>query len=86
MLALLCQAQIDTQKSPLNVLQAVLTQWTSHFRAYEWLLDLRTIVYADEGKAPAARKIVAGEASARTKAFKMCELVKDNVFWLALAQ
>ncbi|KAF9521351.1 hypothetical protein CPB83DRAFT_778882, partial [Crepidotus variabilis] len=68
----------------------VLTRWTSHFWAYERLLlvqsHLRTIMYADEAMAPAAKKIVAGEASAKVKAAKMSGLIKDNTFWIALAR
>lgn len=89
-LALLRQSQLEAKTRALTVLRAVLTRWTSHFRAYERLIEiqnsLRAIVYQDEARSEDAKKIITGDAKAKSKAIDMCNLIKTPAFWIALAR
>lgn len=84
-LALLCKHQIKSNKSPLSVIQAILTQWTSHLRTYKHLLNLRPhlvgIVYEDEACTKQNKLIVTGDAKAKQKSREMCALIKRQSFW-----
>ena len=72
------------------ILRAILTRWTAHLRAYECLLDVRSnllsIVHQDDARTPEKKLIVTGEAKAKAKSQKMCDLIKDNLFWFSLAR
>ena len=75
----------------LSVLRAVLTRWTAHYMAYHCLLELHTalvgVIAADEMQAdPAKKTFITGDAKAHAKAKEMVRIVKDPVFWCALAQ
>lgn len=89
-LALLRENQIKTTGTTLAILRAILTRWTAHLRAYERLLtaqrNLVAIVYEDEARPPNDKLIVTGDAKSKTTARAMCEVIKNPVFWHALAR
>jgi len=89
-LGLLNQNQRETQGRVLTILRAMLTRWTSHLRAYERLNIVRpnlvSIAWADEGRSPADKLIVTGDAKAKAKSQSMIDLIKDNLFWFSLTR
>lgn len=88
-MGLLRQAQIDSGiTTPVTVLRAVLTRWTSHLRAYQRLLVLRpslqAMVALEEARPADKRLILVGDGKARAE--KMFELIKDSLFWQSLSR
>jgi hypothetical protein len=89
-LAMLRKVREEAGLPALSVLRAVLTRWTAHYMAYHCLLELYTalvgVIAADEMQAdPAKKTFITGDAKARAKAKEMVRIVKDPVFWHALA-
>ncbi|KAH8107176.1 hypothetical protein BXZ70DRAFT_885183, partial [Cristinia sonorae] len=87
-LALLRQIQNSIGTTPLTILRAVLTRWTSHLRAYQRLLAVRSslvaMVSTEEARPATGRLILVGDGKARAES--MFEIIKDNVFWQSLAR
>lgn len=71
----------------LAVLRVVLTRWTSHFRAYERLLLLRTVLEAilslDRCRTEQADRLVLTwhDRSSKQKAEDMEKLIQNGAFW-----
>ena len=72
------------------ILRAILTRWTAHLRAYERLLVVRSnlllIIHQDDARSPEKKLIVTGDTKAKAKSRKMCDLIKNNLFWFSLAR
>jgi hypothetical protein len=89
-LALLRQNQIEAKAQVITVLRAVITRWTCHFCSYERLIKiqvhLRAISYQDDARSNSEKKIIQGDAKAKAKASKMCDLIKSSVFWVSLVR
>lgn len=87
-LALLREIQLDSGKSPLSVIRAVLTRWTAHYLAYCRLLDLRlslqTLVLKDSMRPSNDRQLVTGDRKAKAKAKAMLKIINDTNFWSAI--
>ncbi|KAI0049656.1 hypothetical protein FA95DRAFT_1488644, partial [Auriscalpium vulgare] len=72
-----------------TVIRAVLTRWTSHYLAYDRLLELqpalRALVSTDELRGSSNSQVITGDASAKRRATRMVGIIKDSAFWDALA-
>ncbi|TFK16929.1 hypothetical protein FA15DRAFT_571127, partial [Coprinopsis marcescibilis] len=91
LLGLIRTAYADSHKGRTkSVLRAVLTQWTSHFLAFDRLLELegtlQLVILKDSMEKPDDRKIVIGTTEAKEKATKMIQLVKNTSFWIGLSR
>ncbi|KAJ3713958.1 ribonuclease H-like domain-containing protein [Lentinula raphanica] len=77
LIALIHETQKSSGQCIITPLRAVLTQWTSHYIAFDCLLDLRpTLVFI----------LVTGDAASKQKARGMLSLIEDTNFWLAIAR
>ncbi|EGN91959.1 hypothetical protein SERLA73DRAFT_17537, partial [Serpula lacrymans var. lacrymans S7.3] len=68
----------------------VITRWTAHYLAFQYLLDLRLTlqhVFASNAQQiPAQQLIKTGDWKAIQKAETMNELVNDSLFWHTAAR
>ncbi|KAJ3755689.1 hypothetical protein EV360DRAFT_49312, partial [Lentinula raphanica] len=66
----------------------VLTRWTSHYIAFDCLLDLcPTLVFiVSRDKITAPSQLVTGDAASKQKARGMLSLIEETNFWLAIAR
>ena len=82
------QQGADPKNTPLSVVRAVITRWTSHFLAYRRLLRLRpyimTMILQDECQEKS--HIITGTSSAKAKATEIISYLKDDQFWNAIKQ
>src|ERR1700728_3024066 len=89
-LALLRKAQLDTRGTALAVIRAVLTRWTAQYKAYKRLHKLQGVLQmlvSAENARPDSKKLIAtGERKAKDHANKMMEVIRDSVFWRAIAR
>ncbi|EKM49946.1 uncharacterized protein PHACADRAFT_51974, partial [Phanerochaete carnosa HHB-10118-sp] len=78
--------------SPLTVIRAVLTRWTSHYLAYRRLLDLKNwitqVISQDRGRVEARQEsqLVTGDREAKEKANETLAIIDKAVFWHRLAR
>ena len=75
---------------PSNVIRAVITRWTAHYLAYDWLIVLHpalTMVAGNDTscvEAGLGSKIITGNTAAKAKAERMVNLIKNEAFWQSL--
>ncbi|TFK24427.1 hypothetical protein FA15DRAFT_592446 [Coprinopsis marcescibilis] len=91
LLGLICSAYAQHNNGKTkSILRAVLTRWTSHYLAFNRLLELQQtldLVVLQDAMKPADQKlIVIGDAAAKNWAKKMIEIIKDSSFWLGLVR
>ncbi|EKM48772.1 uncharacterized protein PHACADRAFT_202419 [Phanerochaete carnosa HHB-10118-sp] len=78
--------------SPLTVIRAVLTRWTSHYLAYWRLLDLKNwitqVIPQDRGRVEARQEsqLVTGDREAKEKAKETLAIIDKAIFWHRLAR
>lgn len=73
--------------TPLSIIRAVLTRWTSHYLAYRRLLQLRTSVETmleEDASSVNESQIITGTSAAQDKAREMVACLKDDMFWMAV--
>ncbi|KAF8162557.1 hypothetical protein B0H34DRAFT_651679, partial [Crassisporium funariophilum] len=67
---------------------AILTRWTAHLRAYKRLLLVRpnlvSIVHQDNARTPENKLIITGDTKTKARSRKMCDVIKNNLFWVSL--
>jgi len=89
-LCLIHELQLQTSGTMKAVFHAVLTCWTAHYMTFNHLLELHptimAVIYQDEVRAPADKLIITGNAKTKEKSRKMIEILKDNLFWFAIAR
>ena len=81
----------NNEERILAIIRAVLTRWTAHYRAFQWLLfvcwTLEQMVRDDRKLDERRSNIITGNKDAKTKAQAMCSLILDTpVFWFNLAR
>ena len=86
-LALISDAcSILEENIPSSVICAVITRWTTHYLAYDWLITLcpvLMVVVTNNTAQMVSRmgsRIITGNASAKQKATRMIELIKSGPF------
>ncbi|KAJ6612743.1 hypothetical protein B0H10DRAFT_1807010, partial [Mycena sp. CBHHK59/15] len=87
-LALISAVQESSSGCIMSVIRAVLTRWTTHYLAYQRLLELRpaleSIVITDSMHPKL--DLIKGDTKAKAKAKRMMALIKNVSFWHALAR
>jgi hypothetical protein len=90
LLALLREHQLKAGNKTKSVLRAVLTRWTSHYLAFQRLIELRdglmAIVYEDRARSADQKRIVIGDKKTREKSEAMINVIVDSAFWIALVR
>ena len=88
-LAAICSQHAKNHLSMLAVIRAVISQWTAHYLAYCWLLELHgtlNVVVVNDEEKRAEDKIVTGDAKAKAKVRKMVKLILgEPLFWHGIA-
>ncbi|KIK76838.1 hypothetical protein PAXRUDRAFT_17906 [Paxillus rubicundulus Ve08.2h10] len=84
-LALLHDIQIATIGKTLTIIQAILTQWLSHYLAYRHLLEVRPALELLVTKHENAL-LTSGKWPACEKAATAIMTIKDAMFWHAIAR
>ncbi|KAF8883953.1 hypothetical protein BD779DRAFT_1443490, partial [Infundibulicybe gibba] len=72
-----------TNHQVLTVIRPVLTRWTSHYLAYKRILELRWVL---ETLPRNQRRLTTGNAQAQKKGNTMITIIKNPLFWYALAR
>ncbi|KAF8151632.1 ribonuclease H-like domain-containing protein, partial [Crassisporium funariophilum] len=89
-LGLLRKNQEETNGTTQAILRAILTQWTAHLRAYKHLLIVRpnlvSIIHQDNAQTSENKLIITGDTKTKARSRKMCDVIKNNLFWVSLAQ
>ncbi|KAF8226016.1 hypothetical protein L208DRAFT_1224651, partial [Tricholoma matsutake] len=67
----------------LAVIHAVLTQWTTHYLAFKWLLELLWVLeqMLHDNHGALESQIIIGTSDAKAKGRKMLSIIKDSAFW-----
>ena len=91
LLARIRAVRIAHRKTPLTVLRAVLTRWTSHYLALKRLLELYStlqfIVAEDKERGDVSAFLVGVRGKKKTqKAKQMLSLVGNGLFWQNIAR
>ena len=79
----------SVSRKVLSVIQAVITHWTAHYRAYRRLLDLLyalQILARHERERGNQPRIIVGDAVSCRRAAEMLVVIEDPVFWHTLAK
>ena len=84
-LAAIRSQHAENHLSMLAVIRAVITQWTAHYLAYHWLLELhgtlKVVVANDKEKRAEDKIVVTGDAKAKAKVRKMVKLISDELLF-----
>ncbi|KAI0083543.1 hypothetical protein BDY19DRAFT_900168, partial [Irpex rosettiformis] len=84
------QQRLNPGSTPLSIIRAVPTRWTSHFLAYRRLVKLRytimTAIQQDELLPVSQSQLITGNSVAQAKAKEMISYMKDDRFWNAITQ
>ena len=77
----------------ITIIQAIITQWTSHFTAYEHLLRLswvlKELVHQDAEETDPTKQhlcVLGTDITSNQKSLAMIEIINDNAFWSTLTQ
>jgi hypothetical protein len=89
-LGLIQEEQIQQNKNPTTIIRPVLTRWTAHLRAYQWLASvenvLSAVVATELRRSEKDRLFITGDKRSKERAEKMIAIIRNPTFWVSLQQ